>query len=133
MVLVTGATGFVGRHVVAALTQRGAEPVRCLVHRPRRGSVLQEFGVKLVQGDVRDPEAMRKAVEGVRAVVHLVATIREGRRWGTFEGVNRQGTRNLVAAAGEAEVEHFVYMSALGARENPRHRFAYSKWQAEQA
>ena len=89
MILVTGATGFVGRTLVQALVARGKR-VRALVHRPGREHPSIAEGVDLHIGDVTDPSSLRSAMEGVEAVVHLVAVIRE-RGGATFDGVNRQG------------------------------------------
>src|SRR5436190_6241671 len=74
-VLVTGATGFVGPHVVHALRTRDV-PVRALVRDRRRGSRIAAWGAELVQGDVTDPTSLRAACAGADAVVHLVAIIR---------------------------------------------------------
>lgn len=131
MVLVTGATGFVGRHVVRELRERGAG-VRCLVRSQDKAEKLLPAGVELVQGDVTHPVSLREACKGVRQVIHLVAIIREkGPR--TFRAVNVQGTQNVVDAAKNAGVEHFIHMSALGAAPDPRYRYAYSKWCGEEA
>jgi uncharacterized protein YbjT (DUF2867 family) len=77
--LVTGGTGFVGPKVVKALRDRDQE-VRCLVRDSVAGSaeVLAAWGCELVRGDMTDAAALRRAVEGCEAVVHLVA-IRQGR------------------------------------------------------
>ncbi|MGQ9498255.1 MAG: SDR family oxidoreductase [Desulfotomaculales bacterium] len=131
MVLVTGATGFVGRHVVRELLARGAE-VRCLVRRPDKAAEVLARGVELVQGDVTDPASLRGACAGAKQVVHLVAIIRErGPR--TFQAVNVRGTQNVVEGARGAGVEHFIHMSALGAAPVPRYRYTYSKWLGEEA
>ena len=58
MILVTGGSGFVGRHVVHALRARGHD-VRCLVRDRRRGERLETWGCELVEGDVTDPESLR--------------------------------------------------------------------------
>ena len=100
-VLVTGATGFVGPHVVHALRAREL-PVRALVRDPQRASRLASWGVELVQGDVTDLTSLRAAVAGVDSIVHLVAIIKGSRA--DFERVMAQSTRDLVAAAQEAGV-----------------------------
>ncbi|MDX6413061.1 MAG: hypothetical protein QOH23_471, partial [Gaiellaceae bacterium] len=105
MILVTGATGFVGRHVVAALRADGRE-VRALVRDARKADTAA------VVGDVTDPLGLRAAVAGCDTVIHLVA-IRQGRPE-QFQRVMVEGTRNLLAAAKEAGVKRFVHMSALG-------------------
>ena len=129
--LVTGATGFVGREVVKALGSRGIE-VRCLVHTPGNEGVLAGQNIDVHYGSVQDPAALRAAIYGVDVVIHLVAVIRE---WGaaTFDAVNKVGTENVVAAARDAGVKHFVEMSAIGAADVPSYPYLYSKWRAEQA
>jgi uncharacterized protein YbjT (DUF2867 family) len=132
MILVTGGTGFVGGHVVAALRDAG-RPVRCLVRDPRRAERPGLAGCELAVGDMTDPASLRRAVEGVEGVVHLVA-IRQGTRE-QFERIMSQGTRDLVAAAEEAGVRRFVHMSALGLSERTKDLVPYyaAKWQMEQA
>jgi NADH dehydrogenase len=132
VILVTGATGFVGPKIVHAL--RAAEKdVRCLVRSPERARSLEAWGCELVQGDVTDTASLRRAVEGVETVVHLVAIITGKRE--DFERIMEQGTRDLVAAAREAGVGRFVLMSALGTREDTKDLVPYyhAKWEMEQA
>jgi NADH dehydrogenase len=131
-VLVTGATGFVGPHVVHALRAREL-PVRALVRDPQRASRLASWGAEFVQGDVTDLTSLRAAVSGVDTVVHLVAIIKGSRA--DFERVMAQGTRDLVAAAQEAGVQRFVLASALGLNERSRDAVPYfaAKWEMERA
>ena len=130
--LVTGATGFVGPHVVHALRTRDVQ-VRALVRRPQGAGRLTAWGVEVVQGDVTDPASLRGALVGVDAVVHLVAIIKGARE--DFELVMVQGTRNLVAAAQEAGVRRFVLASALGLDEQTKDAVPYfrAKWEMERA
>jgi uncharacterized protein YbjT (DUF2867 family) len=132
MILVTGATGFVGQHVVHALRARGL-PVRALVRDPRRGSRLVTWGAELVQGDVTDAASLPAAAEGVDAVVHLVAIIKG--KPADFERVMAQGTRSVVAAAENAGVRRFVLASALGLDERSKDAVPYygAKWEMERA
>ncbi|MDE2861660.1 MAG: complex I NDUFA9 subunit family protein [Chloroflexota bacterium] len=131
MILVTGATGFVGRNVVRALRTRGRD-VRCLVRSPGRARRIVDYGVELAYGDVTDPPSVARAMDGVDAVVHLVAVIRErGRR--TFDLVNRQATETVAYEARLAGVRHMVHVSAIGAQEDPAYPYLNSKWQGEQA
>ena len=131
MILVTGGTGFVGPKIVHALRAREL-PVRCLVRDPERASQLRTWGCELVQGDVTDPESLRRAAEGCETVVHLVAII-VGKPE-DFERVMTGGTRNLVAAAQEAGVRRFVLMSARGTSEETKDLTPYyrAKWEMEQ-
>jgi uncharacterized protein YbjT (DUF2867 family) len=131
LILVTGGSGFVGGHVVHELRGRDLD-VRCLVRDPRKGSRLSALGCELVQGDLTDPASLRRAVEGVDSVVHLVA-IRQGRER-DFQRIMVDGTRDLLAAAKDAGVGRFVHMSALGTSEETKDLVPYyrAKWETEQ-
>jgi uncharacterized protein YbjT (DUF2867 family) len=131
-VLVTGATGFIGPHVVHTLRARDT-PVRALVRNPSRASRLAAWGVELVRGDVTDPASLHDAADGVDAIVHLVAIIRG--RPVDFERVMAQGTRNVVRAAQEAGVRRVVLASALGLDERSKDAVPYfaAKWEMERA
>ena len=128
MILVTGASGFVGRHIVSALLAAGKE-VRSLVRDPGKGASL---GSELVQGDMTDAASLRRAVEGVETVIHLVA-VRQGKEE-TFQRVMVQGSSDLLDAAKETGVRRFVLMSALGTSEANRDLVPYyrAKWDVEQ-
>jgi NADH dehydrogenase len=128
-VLVTGGTGFVGPHVVRALADRGHD-LKLLVRDSTRS---RELPGRPVVGEMTNTVSLRHAVEGVDAVVHLVA-IRQGSNQ-QFERVMEQGTRDLVAAAKDAGVGRFVLMSALGTEEDTRDLVPYyhAKWEEEQA
>ena len=132
MILVTGATGFVGPKIVHALRER-EHPVRCLVRKPssRAAQSLAAWGCELVTGDMTDAASLRRAVEGCDAVVHLVA-IRQGPKE-QFERIMEQGTRDLAAAAREAGVKRFVLMSALGTSKESKDLVPYyhAKWEQE--
>jgi NADH dehydrogenase len=131
VILVTGATGFVGGHVVHALRADGRD-ARCLVRERRRGERLEAWGCELAEGDVTRPESLQAAAAGCDTVVHLVA-IRQGRPE-QFERIMIGGTRNLLAAAREAGVHRFVHMSALGTSAETKDLVPYygAKWQMEQ-
>jgi NADH dehydrogenase len=132
MILVTGGTGFIGPYVVNALRARDL-PVRVLVRDARRGSRATAWGAELVQGDVTEPASLTAALDGVDAVVHLVAIIKGAPA--DFERVMAQGTRNVVAAAKAAGVRRFVLASALGLDERSKDAVPYyaAKWEMERA
>src|SRR5918996_653981 len=131
VVLVTGATGFLGRRVVHELLEHNYE-VRCLVHSPGRERIFPPRSVDVHYGSVTDPDALASAFQGVDHVVHLVAVVRQ-RKGSTYSQINHQGAANVVEAAKQAGgVKHFVEISNIGAANNPRFPFLYSKWQAEQ-
>jgi dihydroflavonol-4-reductase len=121
-VLVTGATGFIGSHLVWELLAQGAE-VRALC-RPRRDwKTLAHLPVEVVEGDITDLRSLREALRGVKQVYHaaaLYALWAPARRW--FYEVNIAGTRNVLEAAWEAGVERVVYTSThatVGVAEDP--------------
>jgi uncharacterized protein YbjT (DUF2867 family) len=130
LIAITGATGFVGRHIAAALVRRG-HTVRALVRSLARAERAAIPSRDLVTGDLADSAALARLASGADAIVHLVGIIVEAGP-ATFYRVHVQGTQRLLAAAREAGVSRFVHMSAIGARDKPGatpyHR---TKWQAE--
>ena len=130
MILVTGGTGLVGRHLVRALLDKGHD-VRCLVRSLEKAGQVLPPEVELVRGDINDRTAVDKACRDVDKIFHLVAVIRENGA-NTFEHINVEGTLNLVVAAGQAGVKHFIHLSALGVSDNPKFKYAYSKWRGEE-
>ena len=133
MILVTGATGTVGRALVPLLLESGQE-VRALVRDPRGlGRLRVEVRITLGSlGDLADPRLLRQAMRGARTVIHLAATIRD-QPPATVEELNGLATARLLRAAEQAGVERFVFFSALGATEFQRTRFFRAKALAENA
>jgi len=132
MILVTGATGFIGRHLVANLRTL-ERPTRCLVRSRSQGRRLEAQGCAIAQGNMTNPFSLRSACEGVDAIVHLVAIIRG--RANDYERVMTSGTRALIEAASEARVRRFVLVSALGLDEHTSELTPYyrAKWDEEHA
>jgi nucleoside-diphosphate-sugar epimerase len=112
-VLVTGATGFVGSHVVRALSG-SATPLRALVRPATDATTLEAAGVEIVRGDLMDPEALRRAVRDCRVIYHAAAITshRPGSARALHE-TNVDGTRYLAEAALDAGVERLVFFSAV--------------------
>jgi dihydroflavonol-4-reductase len=113
-VLVTGATGFIGSAVTRTLLSRGPEVVT-LVEPHADTANLEGLDVKQIVGDIRNPDRVRQAVSGCRAVFHVAALYRF---WApdpsSFYDINVVGTRNVLTAAAEADVERLVYTSTVG-------------------
>ncbi len=105
-VLVTGASGFLGRAVAAAVRDAGHE-VRTFQRRPSGVD-----GVSDSLGTMTDAAAVARAVDGVEAVVHLAAKVSLAGDPADFERVNVEGTRMLLAAARAAGVSRFVFVSS---------------------
>lgn len=115
LTLVTGATGFVGSHVVRKLVQRG-ERVRVLARRSSSLKNLEGVPVETTTGDLTDRESIRRAVRGVSKVYHVAA---DYRLWAAdprqLYRSNVEGTRNILEAAKAAGVQRIVYTSTVGA------------------
>ena len=130
MILVTGATGFVGRRVVEMLSSRGFT-VRALVRSGSKVPASVERNARLVTGDIMDVETLRNACEGVDCVVHLAAIIREHGNL-TFNQINYGGTSNILRAASDTNVRRIVHASTIGVSYDPGTPYLYSRWMAEQ-
>lgn len=123
-VAVLGGTGYLGRYVVRELLSRG-HGVRGVSRHIASGP-----GVEWIRGDFRSLELAMRALQGMDALIHLVGVIRpQGDN--TFESIHVEGTRIWQIAARDSGIQRFIYVSALGAANVPRLRYAYSKWQAE--
>jgi dihydroflavonol-4-reductase len=120
-ILVTGGTGFVGSHSVAALLAAGHE-VRLLARSPERvPGTLAEVGadaggVDVVRGDVLDAASVARALEGVEAVLHAASVFTyDIRRSGEVRRANDVGTRNVLQASVERGLDPVVHVSSLAA------------------
>lgn len=143
-VLVTGGSGFVGRHVVRELLARGHTPV-CLARDPEKmlAAVPEAASrITIVRGDLDDDAALAKAAAQSQAVIHLVGIILDSSplarlccgsaRRRTFRHVHVEGTRRVIAAATQAGIRRFVHMSALGTRADAISEYHRTKWDAEE-
>jgi uncharacterized protein YbjT (DUF2867 family) len=132
MILVTGASGYVGNTLVRRLVEAG-KPVRAMVHSSSKAEVrladVREK-IEIVPGDVTRPETLTPLMAGVSAVVHLVAVAIE-KGDATYERINTQGTINVVDAAKAAGVRRFINMSQNGADSSLPYRFLASKGKAQ--
>jgi uncharacterized protein YbjT (DUF2867 family) len=111
--LVTGATGFVGGRLAAALNERGAE-VRCLVRDRARAAHLADAGHQLHEGDVLDAESLRGAGEGVSTAYYLVHSMGRGGDREGFAERERRAAANFARMASAEGVERMVYLGGLG-------------------
>ena len=115
MILVTGATGFIGRHFIARLLDEG-RPVRCLLppHRQIPWDTTADNAPEIIVGTLMDDEVLFRAVSGVHAIIHLESA----QWWGRtrdLERVEIVGTRNLISAARSARIGRIITLSHLGA------------------
>jgi dihydroflavonol-4-reductase len=113
-VLVTGAAGFTGLALARSLTRRG-QRVRGLVRNRKRASYLEQAGVEVVAGDVRDRATVQEALLGVDTVYHLAAVFRRaGVPDSEYRSVHVDATRQLVECSAAAGVRRFVHCSTVG-------------------
>jgi dihydroflavonol-4-reductase len=111
--LVTGATGFVGRHLVNALIQRG-DLVTALIRSPQKAQSLAASGVGLVPGDLESPMALAQACSGQEIVYHVAGLV-AARNEAEFLRVNRDGTRRVLEALAGNRSARIVLVSSLAA------------------
>lgn len=129
VIALTGATGFVGSHVLDQAVNAG-HAVRALTRRPQE----PRHNVAWIEGDIHDIDALARLVEGARHVVHGAGVVKAGRAE-TFHAVNAEGVRNLCRAmkrAGAAP-ESVMLISSLAAREPELSPYARSKREGERA
>lgn len=115
VVLLTGATGYVGGRLLPLLEAQRLS-VRCLVRDPQalRGRVAEQ--TTLVRGDVLDPRSLDSALEGVETAYYLVHLMSGA---GDFEQQDRQAAENFAAAARRARVRRIIYLGGLGDDTDP--------------
>jgi uncharacterized protein YbjT (DUF2867 family) len=132
LVALTGATGFLGRHVAVALAASGFR-VRVLARREVAHPLWRDFTPEVVAGVLEDAAALARLVEGAEVVIHLAGLIR-GRSRGEFLRVNRDGSSRLAEAVrSHAPASHLVGISSLAAREPQVSSYAESKLAGERA
>jgi uncharacterized protein YbjT (DUF2867 family) len=130
MILVTGATGFIGSHVLRRLEGR---PARAMVRDRSRSrfSATAEF----VEADLTRPETLPPALAGIDTVIHAAAITANEKEPhpGAYYAINTRGTQNLVAAARQAGVSRLVLMSGLGTKPAPRGTYMATRQGMEEA
>jgi len=125
-VALTGATGFIGRHLVAALS--GRHRLRALVRRP--DDALAKQGVEQIKGELHDDDALVRLLAGCAVAIHLAGAIDAPDR-ATFFRINAEGSERVAVAAARTGVRRLVLVSSLAAREPHVSAYAASKAEAE--
>jgi nucleoside-diphosphate-sugar epimerase len=119
-IFITGGTGLVGSHCVEEALARGHR-VRALVRSSSDTHLLDSWGVAKIEGDLGDPEALRRGAQGCHWVLNCAAKVGD---WGTLEEFRRLNVGafgHLLEAAADARVERFVHVSSLGVYEGRDH------------
>jgi uncharacterized protein YbjT (DUF2867 family) len=131
MILIVGASGTLGQAVARRALQAGL-PVRALSRQPEAGlAELKSAGAEVVAGDLRDPESLRRACDGVTQVIASAHSI-FGRGAERSALVDDKGHRDLIDAARAAGVTYFCYISARGAAPDHPSAFLRYKYAVEQ-
>ncbi len=135
IVTVFGGSGFLGRHVVRALANRGYR-VRVAVRRPDLAGFLQPLGgvgqIMPVQANLRHAWSVERAVEGADAVINLVGILYETGKQ-SFEDVHRDGAKTIAEATAKAGIDTLVQISAIGADKESASDYARTKAEGEDA
>ncbi len=136
MILVAGGTGFVGAAIVRELSRRGRHVGVLTRNADQKRDRFPGLSVEYRQANVREPESVAAALAGVNAVIGCQqfpnSPIENPTRGYTFAEVDAEGTKNLVAAAREAGVKRYVYLSGAGAATDAERHWFRVKAQAEQ-
>ena len=110
-VLITGATGLLGGHLIKELRQRG-EDIRALVLPVENADKLEKQGVEVVRGDITDAGTLEPAVQDVELIFHLAGMMGVWRPLADYRLVNVTGSENLYKAAQKAGVRRYVHTSS---------------------
>ena len=134
MVLVTGATGYIGRHLVARLVAQEERP-RCLVRNiSRAANILPAGKIEFVKGDTTSPATLETAVQGIDTIVHTAFITADHKQsaGNQYEATNVQGTANLIKEAKKAGVKRIIVLSGLGTRPDQPGSYMQGRYRAEQ-
>ncbi len=112
-VAITGATGFLGPHLVKAFTEAGAK-VAVLARPTSDTKRLKDWAPEIVSGDVLSPSTLETLVRGADIVVHAAGVVL-AKDWEAYRKANVDGTKNMVRAASDAKVKTFILISSLAA------------------
>lgn len=134
-ILVAGGTGLLGSAITQALIDKGHD-VRVMTRNPASVARRWDGKVDAVEGDVKRPETLSAAMEGVHVAVDAVQfpnmPIEDPKKGFTFKAVDLEGTKALVDAATGAGVGQFIGLSGAGAAEHAKYHWLRYKWQEEQ-
>jgi nucleoside-diphosphate-sugar epimerase len=111
-ILVTGATGLIGSHLVEKLLEQKLS-VRALVRNPAKAEFLKQAGAELMLGDTLDPDTLPRAFDGIHTVYHCAALVQLQGARDRLLNTNVQGTRHVLEAARAARVQRFVFTSSV--------------------
>ena len=118
--LITGASGFIGKHLVRTLVEQGRD-VRCLVRKTSDTQYLNDLGVEFFYGELLEKDSLKDIVKDVNIVYHLAGQI-HSKYSKDFYKVNFDGTKNLVEECLTKKIDKFIFLSSIAAvGPNQRH------------
>ena len=132
-ILITGATGFIGSHLVNRLLELGKEIGILALPGDKKAADYERRGIEVVYGDITDEDAVNRALKDVQTVFHLAAVVTDWAPKILYDSVNVRGTDIICRLSLENKVERLVYMSTndvFGLREDVvmDESFCYSRW-----
>jgi nucleoside-diphosphate-sugar epimerase len=110
--LVTGATGFIGKHLVRALVAQGRD-VRCLVRKTSNTDYLKDLGVEFFYGDIIDQDALKGINRDVNIIYHLAGEVYSPKNRDYYTNIN--GTKNILEVCLNETIDKFIYFSSIAA------------------
>ncbi|MFA5932972.1 MAG: NAD-dependent epimerase/dehydratase family protein [Microgenomates group bacterium] len=116
-ILITGAAGFIGSHLVDLLLAEGvgAKDLRLIIPKGESLNNLAKVPFEIIRGDIRDKKSVAKAMKGVDVVYHLAAKIDfDGKTYHEYGEINVDGTQNLLDACKGKKIRKFIFFSSIG-------------------
>ncbi len=122
MILITGATGFIGKNLVKSLSN---ENIICLVRKSSNIKLLKELKIKLAYGDLTDKNSLDKSLKNITTVIHLAAAISINKE--ELKNVNLIGTKNLIQSCEKNNVKKIIVLSSMAATRKYLDNYGKSK------
>ncbi|MDP7180753.1 MAG: NAD-dependent epimerase/dehydratase family protein [Candidatus Woesearchaeota archaeon] len=130
MILITGATGYIGSKLAKKLSDQGEKVRAMVIENDKMIHNLDGVKCEKMIGDITNPELLKKCMKGVTTVYHLAAIL-VAKDKKAFNAVNFEGTKNVINAAVDAKVKHFILISAAAAAYKTRTTYGHSKIKSE--